>query len=424
MLKINKLVFKTIILTLFVEILITSIFSWIFYYNYKTFASANSWISEKKIIKSIDELKILNKKLVINSAINDDNNYYNWALWNLSKSVIKDTNNNFNEIITQNFYLNQNEIKKEIIINILKNDKVLDKYTYKYLSSIESEKFIIELNNFFNFQIILWIISIENIDIYNNEWNNYFNKFIDDSNSLINNSNYDLLSTKLSELEKKYNNIDNLNDIILDESSLLNSISVQYVLNKLLNDEDYNKHINEVSEVLWIDKFLLISAIWVEQIRYMTTARWYAKTMIMDNKYLTNFSQFSYWIWWIKVETSKKILSDLKTSNTKIYDEYFKQDENLSDSDLISNLQDKFRWILYAWALVYNIQNRWKTEWFDLENQPWITITLYNMWNEENKKPNADPKLWWSLINIEWKQLYFWEIWYIMFYYLKYYVEE
>jgi hypothetical protein len=50
-------------------------------------------------------------------------------------------------------------------------------------------------------------------------------------------------------------------------------ISIQYVLNKLLNDNDYNKPINDVSKIFDIDKYLLVSSVAVEQIRYMTTAR-------------------------------------------------------------------------------------------------------------------------------------------------------
>jgi hypothetical protein len=154
----------------------------------------------------------------------------------------------------------------------------------------------------------------------------------------------------------------------------------------------------------------------------MTTARWYAKTMIKDNNYLTTFSKFSYWIWWIKVETARKIIKDIKLYNNDLYEKYFKDHENLEDEELIEILKDNYKWTLYAWALIYNIKQIWDLEWYSLENKPWIIITLYNMWNSDKKIPNDNPQIWGSVIDIEeWKQMLYWEIWYIIYYYLKYY---
>lgn len=72
--------------------------------------------------------------------------------------------------------------------------------------------------------------------------------------------------------------------------------------------------------------------------------------------------------------------------------------------------------------MIYNIKQRWDLEWYSLENKPWIIITLYNMWNSDKKIPNDNPQIWGSVIDIEeWKQMLYWEIWYIIYYYLKYY---
>lgn len=58
-----KTIIFTVIITLIIEIIIISILWYYFYNNYKKFSKANSWISDKQIIKNIDDLNIWNIEL-------------------------------------------------------------------------------------------------------------------------------------------------------------------------------------------------------------------------------------------------------------------------------------------------------------------------------------------------------------------------
>jgi hypothetical protein len=355
---------------------------------------------------------------------NTNETYYKWNLWEIKETFSKEKSDWIKtEIKINTFFLDKNEIKKAILINLLKEKKLLDIYTYEFLTSQEDKDLEVELKKFLNFHVLLWNIKKEEIKEYKDKWLKRYNFFIIRSNSLIKTDKYTSLSKKLHELEDSYKNTVNLKKQNIPKNNLLNSNNVKYVLDKLLNDKTYNASIIKVSEDLNIDKKLLISSIWVEQIRYMTTVRWYAKNLIKSNKYLTNFSKFSYWIWWIKLLTARRIQGNMKKYNLDLYNKYFIKDVWVRDATLIKILTNKYKWTLYSWALISNIQDRWEKEWFPLEHKPWVIITLYNMWNVIKKVPHSTPDLWWSLISIDWKSMYFWEIWYVIYYYLKYYIE-
>jgi hypothetical protein len=171
-----------------------------------------------------------------------------------------------------------------------------------------------------------------------------------------------------------------------------------------------------------------MSAIWIEQLRYLTTDRWYAKNLIKQNKLLTNFNKFSYWLGWIKINTFKQINADLKeldldfyNKNFQQYDEIVKIDWTYLDSDIQKILEDNYLWILYSAWLLYAIQKKREVAWYSINDKPWIIITLYNFWNE--KKPHSNPEVWGSSIRLNDEYTYyFWELWFLMYYYIKWYL--
>jgi hypothetical protein len=173
---------------------------------------------------------------------------------------------------------------------------------------------------------------------------------------------------------------------------------------------------------------LLISAIWVEQLRYLTTNRWYAKDLIKQNKLLTNFSKFSYWLGGIKIDTFKTINTDLQEYDIDFYEKYLKQyDEQAkinwvySDYEIQKILEDEYSWILYSAWLIHSIKKKWELAWFPIDENYWIIITLYNMWNK--KDPHSTPDVWGSSISVtNWNTYYFWELWLVIYEYLKYYL--
>ena len=162
----------------------------------------------------------------------------------------------------------------------------------------------------------------------------------------------------------------------------------------------------------------------MEQLRYLSTDRAYAKKLIKSNLGLINFSKFSYWVGWIKVHTAKTIQDSVKIHNPELYKKHFEEDIWLSDNEMIIKLEDEYNGILYAWGLIYSINERWKKAGFDLKNHPWAVITLYNMWNPKKKIPHANPEMWGSILMIDDQKRYFGEIGELFYYYLKYYVSS
>ncbi len=418
----RKIILKTIFTVLIIEVSIVASLWAFFYYNYETYATSKSWVS-KKI--NLQTKKINFSKIKIKEEKNSkESNFYEWEMWEVKEVFTRKKDKwKLAEIKVQTFKINEDNIKKAIIINILKKDDILDKYTYFYLKKQNKKNLEKELNKFLNFQILLWNIKKEKSEEYKKEWLKSYKAFIIKSTVLIKQDKYWLLSKYLELLEKNYLDTSKLKEQNIPKNSILLSDNLKYVLNKLLNNKEYNNNIINASQILGIDKNILLTSVWVEQIRHMTTTRWYAKKLIKQNKYLTNFSKFSYWLWWIKIKTARQIQSNTKIYNKSVYGKYLSNDVKLSDNELIWVLRDDYKWLIYASSLISNIQKRWLKEWYSLEDKPWVVITLYNMGNPQNKKPHKNPDLWWSLINIEWKSYYFWEIGYLLYYYLKYYIK-
>lgn len=63
-----------------------------------------------------------------------------------------------------------------------------------------------------------------------------------------------------------------------------------------------------------------------------------------------------------------------------------------------------------ATLLVRNIITRRQLSWYDISKEAGIVWTLYNMWNNIKKEPNANPKIGWAIIEIEWQKFTYWEI--------------
>ena len=260
-----------------------------------------------------------------------------------------------------------------------------------------------------------------NIDSILNSINEDYNQHIKTFNNLIKNEQYEKLAINLKEFEKKYDiDLKILDDNINKNYSIFQNKKLMYVISKIYSS--YKDDIENVSKIFNIDKKLIISCIAVEQVRYLTTQRWYLKTLIKSNKLIT-FSKFSFWLGWIKVFTARKIQKDIKNYNKNIYNDYFSQDDGLVDSAMIKKLESTSWSILYVWWLIYNIEQKRKLAWYDINERPWVIATLYNMWNPDKKIPHSNPNVGWTIIYINGKKYYFGQIAYLIYNYLKYYYE-
>jgi len=419
-----KRAFKIVIYTIIIEILLLSLLWAIIYFNYDKFSKSSSGVSKNTI--KMDNLKIKKINLEQVWAKKDDKNIYEWELGFIKKETLItfDKEKYKKEInYTTNIFENLNN---KIILNyLLKNNYLTDKYILEsYRKNIWNEN---NLTNYINFLIYI-------NDITKEDWEKIVTDSIKESKevsekiiTLYENWKIDELSEYLSQNENKAK-IKEKELSIKDENALLKNENFTYVLNKIL-DKKYMNYIDIYSKKINVDKKLIISVIASEQIRYLTTYRWQAKTMIKNNTALRNFTQFSYWLGWIKTNTFKNINYWIKTYNTNLYNKNYKKYDDLAkkedwtyDDEKIKEILENYdSGILYIAWLVYAIQEKRNNAWFSINDKPWIIITLYNMGN--NKKPHGNPDLWGSIIKIDSDyKLYFWELWFVFYSYLDYYI--
>lgn len=200
-------------------------------------------------------------------------------------------------------------------------------------------------------------------------------------------------------------------------TDVYNYDSYHYIRNFLDNSvtKDYfNKVIQELDNV---SEDELKSIIMIEQIRWSLTNRWFFKQMVKNNL-LQSFTDFSLWISWIKPTTAIEIEKYLKDPSSEFY--LWKKYETLLDYDLDNNnisLQDRltenktyYYQYLYTWLAIKMIKKQWEEKWYNLDDKMWLVATIYNLWFKKSK-PNDYPWIWGSIINIDWKNWYFWELW-------------
>lgn len=360
------------------------------------------------------------KKITFTSHSEDDTNYlYNWDYWyiyswyffswNIMNYKTKDIfsiNIDFEKYVWDYYYI------------YLLEEWIIDIYIYDYFK----DKDIQEIKKFLdNLSLVSDYLSIDFHEKMFEDYDNHIEQF----KNTIKNKDYELVRDILENIEEKYESL------YTEEKYKKNIIKLEFfddnefkhIYNILFVDDKnrYKYYINEVCQNLWISKNILYASIFVEQLRWFYTFRWFAKQAIKDNNYIMNMSQFSYWIWWIKEKAARNIEKDLQTYNYDYFVEKFKYvwtNSNYISDRLINNVKYQ---ILYSWALIYNIIKRWESAWYPINDNPWIIFTLYNFWNPKDKIPHDNPNIWGSVIKINDMEYTFWALWMIIFYYLEIY---
>lgn len=419
----KKIIIISIALTLLVELIIWIILGIVVYINYEKFSTAKSWMSEWVIKKEIKTIDLDENDL----DLKENSKYYKWNFGIIEiQSDLK--NNSFSESF--NLKIDVNKISKEIAIKYLESENLLDKHIYNSLKNSDNiEK---EISDIISLHSLLLNIKKDKWETIIDKINENIEKTQKNLKILIKTKNYNELSSYLKKLEKELNYNPNLfPENIFENNLMINNPNFQYIISKLYEDKTY-KIIEDISNKTKIDKKLIMASIWVEQLRFLSTDRWFAKEMIKQNFPLINFNKFSYWVWWIKFETYQKINTWLKEYNQKMYEKYFEEydlkskienDWKLvySDPKIKEVLEDEYSWILYTAWLLHNILKKWEKEWYPIDDNIWVIITLYNMWN--TKTPHASPDVWGSSIFIDSEHTYyFWELWFILYSYMKYYL--
>lgn len=458
--KIKGTIIKSILFTLLIEFIIAFIIWGFIYKDYKKISAAQSGIAKSS---KLNNIKI--KKIDItfkNKENNKTNKKYSWVLWKISNKETE-VNNKWSKNIISIDYTNKiditlykSNIKLFLILQTLNKNKVLDKYIYAYLynkymikpgKSIKNHILISEtINRILKYAITLNYINLDKAKKIQSDINTNIDNIFKQIKNDIKNKDYKDLSKLLYSIE----NIKDIPQNIYWNIDLIKNQKFQYIINKLLSNS-YYYNIEEASRKTWIDKKLIISAIAVEQLRYLNSNRAFAKKLLMQNKFLTNFSQFSYWLGWIKVNTFININKRLKQYEPYIYNKYFlyydnfskktddeintlKESWDLSNNQSLNNNQDLYNTdkiinllkkhdvaALYVAWLLLSIKDKRENGWINIYNKPWIMLTLYNMGN--TKTPHKDPWIGGSLIPVsKTEKKYFWEIWSIFYNYIDFYL--
>jgi len=201
------------------------------------------------------------------------------------------------------------------------------------------------------------------------------------------------------------------------DDSVWEDKAFKFIADWIYHRKQFIDEIRFYSEKLEIDPNLVIACVLGEQVRIAVQGRAKLKQALMWTPMLLRSSQVSLWLWWIKVNTSKKIARD---AIFNWYGYHMQNDIYMKDYEIREALinDDKFN-AKYSTYLVKNILVRRENDWYDISNNPWVVGTLYNMWNNVKKIPHKDPQIWGTVMVISWKQYTYWDVVAWMFYHLS-----
>lgn len=144
---------------------------------------------------------------------------------------------------------------------------------------------------------------------------------------------------------------------------------------------------------------LIVTPVFVEQMRLYHTDRALFKSLFAPLKILGTQTQFSLGVSGIKQETAKLIETHLVTKDSIYYlgNEYAHYlDFKSSDIDTerferLTNYKDRYYSYLYTALYIKQLATGWKKSGFDISKKPEILATLFNI-GFEHSKPNANPE--------------------------------
>lgn len=173
----------------------------------------------------------------------------------------------------------------------------------------------------------------------------------------------------------------------------------------LIKDKDV---ILEVSNETGIPSRILVSSIISEQFRFFTSNREAFKKYFEPLKILGNYTQFSYGISGIKMDTAKKIEENLKDIQSPFYlgKDYenildYKNLEDIDNQRLLRFTDSHDHYYSYLYTAIYlkQIINQWQNASFSISNRPEVLATLFNI-GFTKSVPKFNPEVGGSIITI------------------------
>jgi hypothetical protein len=173
----------------------------------------------------------------------------------------------------------------------------------------------------------------------------------------------------------------------------------------LIKDKDV---ILEVSNETGIPSRILVSSIISEQFRFFTSNREAFKKYFEPLKILGNYTQFSYGISGVKMDTAKKIEENLKDIQSPFYlgKDYenildYKNLEDIDNQRLLRFTDSHDHYYSYLYTAIYlkQIINQWQNASFSISNRPEVLATLFNI-GFTKSVPKFNPEVGGSIITI------------------------
>lgn len=192
----------------------------------------------------------------------------------------------------------------------------------------------------------------------------------------------------------------------LDKALWMNSIEWQTLKDGLIKDKDL---INKVSKEVDISPRFLVSSVISEQLRFFTSNRESFKKYFEPLKILGTYTQFSYGISGIKMETAEKIENNLKDKESPFY--IGKKYEHILDYNNVYNIDearlarftdshDHYYSYLYTALYIKQIIRQWENEGYSIKSRPEVIATLFNL-GFDKSFPKENPDVGGSVINID-----------------------
>jgi len=205
---------------------------------------------------------------------------------------------------------------------------------------------------------------------------------------------------------KETKNLEIDNKLEKENPKWMESTEWETLKNGLIKDKEV---INRVSRETSVSSRLLVSCIISEQLRFFTSNRESFKKYFEPLKILGTYTQFSYGISGIKMETAKKVEENLKDSTSSYY--LGKNFENILDyQDDIVNIDearlsrftdshDHYYSYLYTALFIKEVEKQWENSGYSINGRPEVLATLFNL-GFDRSIPKENPDVGGSTITI------------------------
>jgi hypothetical protein len=160
--------------------------------------------------------------------------------------------------------------------------------------------------------------------------------------------------------------------------------------------------LSRVEKETGIKSRLLVSILFVEQMRLYNSDRELFKKIFEPLKMLGVQSQFSWGVLGLKEETLIQIENNLQNSTSTFYLGFGSEkildfststmDKNAERFNRVTDEHNHYYSYLYAGLFLKQIEKQWQNAGFDISNKPEIQTTLYNI-GFSHSLPNPNPKV-------------------------------